>query len=429
MRSLIALLLALWFAPAWAQVPMTGAGKGTPSAIAGMVTPILSLAGPSAGPSNTAVNYTGAQSGVTGSWSASLGARSVPVGINGTISNLYARLPTAVAGGTTYDIALMVNGVADASFTCQITSTSIGCSDTTHTVAVTAGQTLEWRLTPTGTPNAQTRLQIAAKLTSSTVGEGTILSVGSGNPSQSALNYIPIGGVHTWIATEASASSLMPTTGVIDQLYVVVSGAPGTAKSYDFTLYKNGSPTSLTCQVAGNAATTCSDLNTGHAISVAATDLISIESSPTGTPSLVAARFGLRWVPTIPGEAVALSTSVGAPSTGTTYGNISGSMNGDTSDASAYNIVPSVFTLKKLYAAIDVVPGVGKSRDVNARTGNGGGQSTSLTCNIGAAVMSCNDTSSTYTTTAADLLNVQTVGNGTPAAVAYLKTGMVLYTP
>lgn len=31
MRSLIALLLSLWLAPAWAQVPMTGAGKGTPA--------------------------------------------------------------------------------------------------------------------------------------------------------------------------------------------------------------------------------------------------------------------------------------------------------------------------------------------------------------------------------------------------------------
>jgi hypothetical protein len=31
MRSLIALLLALWLAPAWAQVPMTGAGLGAPA--------------------------------------------------------------------------------------------------------------------------------------------------------------------------------------------------------------------------------------------------------------------------------------------------------------------------------------------------------------------------------------------------------------
>ncbi len=30
MRALIALLLSLWIAPAWAQLPMTGAGKGTP---------------------------------------------------------------------------------------------------------------------------------------------------------------------------------------------------------------------------------------------------------------------------------------------------------------------------------------------------------------------------------------------------------------
>ena len=34
MRALIALLLGLWFAPAWAQVPMTGAGKGTPGVAA-----------------------------------------------------------------------------------------------------------------------------------------------------------------------------------------------------------------------------------------------------------------------------------------------------------------------------------------------------------------------------------------------------------
>ena len=32
MRVLIALLLSLWLAPAWAQLPMTGAGKGTPAA-------------------------------------------------------------------------------------------------------------------------------------------------------------------------------------------------------------------------------------------------------------------------------------------------------------------------------------------------------------------------------------------------------------
>lgn len=35
MRALIALLLSLWLAPAWAQVPLTGAGKGTPAAFAG----------------------------------------------------------------------------------------------------------------------------------------------------------------------------------------------------------------------------------------------------------------------------------------------------------------------------------------------------------------------------------------------------------
>lgn len=33
MRSLIALLLSLWLAPAWAQLPMTGAGKGAPTTV------------------------------------------------------------------------------------------------------------------------------------------------------------------------------------------------------------------------------------------------------------------------------------------------------------------------------------------------------------------------------------------------------------
>lgn len=33
MRALVALLLSLWLAPAWAQVPMTGAGNGTPGAL------------------------------------------------------------------------------------------------------------------------------------------------------------------------------------------------------------------------------------------------------------------------------------------------------------------------------------------------------------------------------------------------------------
>lgn len=38
MRRLIAILLSLWLAPAWAQVPMTGAGKGAPGSSASTAT-------------------------------------------------------------------------------------------------------------------------------------------------------------------------------------------------------------------------------------------------------------------------------------------------------------------------------------------------------------------------------------------------------
>jgi hypothetical protein len=78
--------------------------------------------------------------------------------IGGTVSNLNCWLTVAggtktVAGGTSYVIAFRDNQ-SDTTLTCTILAAASGCTDTTHSVTVAAGDQLDFGSTPSGTPTA-----------------------------------------------------------------------------------------------------------------------------------------------------------------------------------------------------------------------------------------------------------------------------------
>src|SRR5438093_7901021 len=84
----------------------------------------------------------------------------IPIGVTGTLSNLYVTLTTAPGAGQSWVLTVDVNGTATA-LTCTITNTNTTCSDASL-VSVTAGDTVDLDVSPVGSPAVTTRIAESA---------------------------------------------------------------------------------------------------------------------------------------------------------------------------------------------------------------------------------------------------------------------------
>ena len=85
--------------------------------------------------------------------------------------------------------------------------------------------------------------------------------------------------------TSASIAVPIPFGAVVNNLQVRLSSFPGLgtpAKSYAFTVLRNGSATSLACTVSGGVATSCSGTDTTV---WTAGDTIALQSTPSNNPT------------------------------------------------------------------------------------------------------------------------------------------------
>ena len=92
-------------------------------------------------------------------------------------------------------------------------------------------------------------------------------------------------------STETPAEQVMPIATTLSNMRVKNSSVGGSAQTIVYTLYKNGSPTTLTCTVA-TGSTTANDLT--HTVTFAAGDTFSVQavlSATTGTLSGLTASF------------------------------------------------------------------------------------------------------------------------------------------
>lgn len=90
-----------------------------------------------------------------------------------------------------------------------------------------------------------------------------------------------LGGIGVAASSTEYPLRIVRRAGTVRNLYCYLSTAPGGSDTVDFTVRKNGSDQSATCQIAA-AATTCND--TSHTFSVVAGDRISIKAvSSAGT--------------------------------------------------------------------------------------------------------------------------------------------------
>ena len=117
-------------------------------------------------------------------------------------------------------------------------------------------------------------------------GSPIVFNTGTGTLSTGpavTTSFVGLGSAIAGTGGDTTARVVMPTDGTINSLYIVLSGTPGSGKSYTFTVIQNGVVTSLNCMITGTVDTTCSDL--GNSFGVLAGDTISIRSVAAGTPA------------------------------------------------------------------------------------------------------------------------------------------------
>jgi hypothetical protein len=245
------------------------------------------IGGASQNPSNTATQYNGLMS--TAGWNNTESNVSSVVPTGGTFKNLHILASAAPGAGTDRAFTLMVNGAASA-LTCALGASGTTASDTTNTVAVSAGDVVSLRSSVTGTPTAA-NVAWACSFDPTTDGESFLLYGDADTISSTSTEYEqPLGrGNNAWGTTEANGNIILAAT-TIKALYALLSGSPGgSGKSYTFTLRKNAADTTATVAIAN---TSTANNTTGLSVAVADDDKVALKAEPGGIPTVRSARVG-----------------------------------------------------------------------------------------------------------------------------------------
>ncbi|GAG99525.1 unnamed protein product, partial [marine sediment metagenome] len=163
-------------------------------------------------------------------------------------------------------------------------------------------------------------------------------------------------GGYTWTSTlETWRAKIVSTDGVLKQLRVKLSGAPGGTDKYTFALMLNGAPTALTFDIVG-AATTGNDMVTK--ITVTGADRVSLRCIPTDTPTPVYAT----WSCVFEGDTAAESLVMGGSGFALSiadieYCQVMGGSNYGVTELNYRQVVPTSGTIKNFYVWIQMDPG------------------------------------------------------------------------
>ncbi|MET0374678.1 MAG: hypothetical protein ABW128_10530, partial [Rhizorhabdus sp.] len=336
----------------------------------------------------------------------------------GTISMLRTRFPTALTQGS-YVVTLMrgatLAAMAATGLSATITSAGLIANNLADTVTVAEGDSLAWRVTPAGTPEAQSgAVQIACMFEAATAGRSPIFTSIAGG---TAANAAPLGTGGSTSGTEATNMSVMPLAGNLTKLYARIQTAPGTGNSRTMTLRRGAAvgalaDTAFTVTFGATETERVLDL-TSSPLALAAGDILSIAQGISGTPASAGMTLAFEFVPATAGEAPLLGVWGGTiSSTATRYGTISGfTGTGEATEASVGQIVPGAMTVKRMRYDLTTAPGAGKSRTATFRKN---ASDTALAVALADATSGV--ATSDVTLAGGDLIDVATVPAGSPAS-------------
>ncbi len=444
MKIVLAALLTLLtiFGASANQMLLGVGGTGAP----GMTTPLISDGSVVATAwSNTAPDFMQITGGYSAVYTAATGTAESVIGLAGTISDLTVQLPTSVSAGS-WQIALVDNGTIT-TLTCTISSgTTCAYSGS---VPIAAGDHIQWEFIPSTTPAATAQTtppgpMVTALFTAPPgVNQGPIL-MGSNGAVTTGSNYymgpgiMPVAAAST---VEVTVSGIIPVAGTIESVWGYLNGTPGASKSYAYTVYHNGSATTLTCTVTGTVSGLCN--SSANPFTVAAGDTVSCATVPSGTPTSHIAACGLVWQPNATGQALVFANARAVlPLVDTTeyysVAGISGPGTPVTTESQTQQLAPTILsghtlTFGNLYVAQGTVAPSASGRANALRVA---GSSVGPHCTINtsgstgtiggvASTYYCDDTPDTYSVPSGALVDMQTVDSGTAgSALASFKSTM-----
>lgn len=241
------------------------------------------------GGSNGALNVVGTTVFNTvhggGTWSDTLRRLTVSP-LDGTIKSFYVRLNDTPGGGAGFTFSIYKNGVEEASSVISINHPSTSNSVTGLSIDIVPGDELKISATSSGSPvsrNASWGIEIQPD----TDGE----SILAGNVSQStsgtgiAYNYFTSTATN-WLSTEAGFERLAGITPFqLKNFRVKLAVAPGSGKSWDWTVRKNGADGNLTVNIADTAT---DGVDTTHVDGFLDGEDVKIKKNATNTPTSTA---------------------------------------------------------------------------------------------------------------------------------------------
>lgn len=334
----------------------------------------------------------------------------------GTIDSLYVDLGTAPGRGETMSVTLRLNG-ADTALTVTISGTAKTGSDTSHSVAVVAGDVVGWKVVASNNgAYAAANARYSCRFIPTTADNFNVMFgiAGAGDQwdNTTTSQYTPAMTKRGKNATENLRSQVMPSAGSIKNLYVNINTAPGVGKTRTFTVFKNGVATTLLVVISG---TNTSGNDTTHTVSYAAGDTISMECKADTSSASTKGGYGMTFVPTTAGEFPVMSCDANAQSTSVAnYAFIcEGGSTFSATETSRQQVVPMSIVFKAVYADLNTAPASGKSWAFALRKN---AAATDLSASIANTSTAGNDTSDHQTAIAGDLLSTESTPSGTPTA-------------
>jgi hypothetical protein len=215
----------------------------------------------------------------------------------------------------------------------------------------------------------------------------------------------------------------MPAAGTISKLKVVMASAPGTGKSFQYSIIRSGVTEALSVTIA-DAATSASDLV--NTVSCSLGDTVSITCTPSGTPTTSKTSWVSVFTPTTPGESIYLfSNASNTDVTGFSYNGFVGRGYGAwNSTETNVPMITTATTVARYYASLNDPP-QGTDSYVFYLRKNGSDQAGSVSI-VGSA--QAGNSAPGFTTALGDLLIVKCSAVSTPAAANYAG-GIAFYTP
>lgn len=313
--------------------------------------------------------------------------REMLIAESGTLSNLQVTLSAAPGAGTSRIFTVMLNGVAQ-TLAVTIAGTDTTGSDTSNTVAVTAGDKIVLRSTRTGVPAAGTA-RYASEYSCTVAQRAVWGSSNDATPAFAGTRYGNLGDTaqdNFSAGTEAVKAIPWGLPATIVSLYVELGTAPSAGDSREFTIMHNGAAVGSTVTIAETAITGNA---TGMSIVIARADTLSLRQTEVNAPANSYVQYGIAYQPTNDGE-WNISGKYPADYTDGVFAGLNGAATVASTEAARLILADSAGTtfrwvLDNFYVSTTTAPGGAETRTYTVREN---GASTGLTVTLTGAATS-----------------------------------------